>query len=61
MIRPDPARVERVMADTGMDRLQAVRHEQQRMELVRRSDEARRAAVDRAVARMAAVLPGVAK
>lgn len=61
MIRPDPARVERVMADTGMDRLQAVRHEQQRMELVRRSDEARRAAVDRAVARMAAVLPGAAK
>ncbi len=61
MIRPDPARVERIMADTGMDRLQAVRHEQQRMELVRRSDEARRVAVDRAVARTAAVLPGVTK
>lgn len=61
MIRPDPARVERIMQDTGMDRLQAVRHEQQRMELVRRHDEARQVAVDRAVARMAAVLPGAAE
>jgi hypothetical protein len=41
VIRPDPARVERVMRDTGMDRLQAYRHEQQRLDIVARFDVAR--------------------
>jgi hypothetical protein len=41
VIRPDPARVERVMRETGMDRLQAYRHEQQRLDIVGRFDAAR--------------------
>ena len=35
MLRPDSANVDKVMQETGMDRLQAWRHVQQRMYLER--------------------------
>lgn len=61
VIRPDPARVERIMQETGMDRLQAHRHEVQRLGLVARFDEARRVAAARAVDRLMAANRGEVK
>ena len=49
MIRPDPARVARIMQETGMDRLQAHRHEQQRLDIVARFDAARAEAARKCV------------